>query len=260
MSRTASMWSFIGIGLTLVALIHYYLWARLVGDLRLPSPWHRALTVTVVLLGLSVPLTFYLGATRANDWRRAVLLPGYTWMGVIFLLLMLLLATDAVRGIGALVQRLVADVPPVDPERRVTLSRLLAGGILLVTGAATLSGLREGLGRLMVREVRVRLPRLPRELHGTTIVQLTDMHIGPTIGADFVRRVVETANSLDADVIAITGDLVDGSVRRLRELVSPLGELKARFGTYFVTGNHEYYSGAESWCRELGRLRHSRAA
>jgi predicted MPP superfamily phosphohydrolase len=95
---------------------------------------------------------------------------------------------------------------------------------------------------------------LPKELDGTTIVQLSDVHVGPTRGRDFVRQIVERANSLGPDVIAITGDLVDGSVRQLREQIEPLSELRAKHGVYFVTGNHEYYSGAESWCRELTRL------
>jgi len=80
------------------------------------------------------------------------------------------------------------------------------------------------------------------------------VHVGPTIGRTFIEQIVAQANAANPDVIAITGDLVDGSVEELREHVAPLAQLKARYGVYFVTGNHEYYSGAQAWCEELERL------
>src|SRR5690606_38881361 len=88
---------------------------------------------------------------------------------------------------------------------------------------------------------------LPSELAGLTIAQLTDIHVGPTIGRAFIEDLVRRTNALEPDVIAITGDLVDGSVAELGEAVRPLGELRARHGVFFVTGNHEYYSGADEW-------------
>jgi hypothetical protein len=105
-----------------------------------------------------------------------------------------------------------------------------------------------------IRKVRLALPRLPDSMRGTTIVQLTDLHVGPTLRREFVERVVAQVNALEPDVVAITGDLVDGSVSRLRELVAPIAGLRARYGVYFVTGNHEYYSDAVAWCDELTRL------
>ena len=88
-------------------------------------------------------------------------------------------------------------------------------------------------------------------MHGTTIVQISDVHVGPTLGRDFVEDIVARVNALAPDLVAITGDLVDGSVSHLKAEVAPIAGLRSRFGTYFVTGNHEYYSGTESWCREL---------
>ena len=85
-----------------------------------------------------------------------------------------------------------------------------------------------GLGPVAVRDVRVRLSRLPRDLHGLRIVQLTDVHVGPTIGRDFIEEIVRRTNALQPDLIAITGDLVDGPVAELRTLVAPLAQLKAR--------------------------------
>jgi hypothetical protein len=112
----------------------------------------------------------------------------------------------------------------------------------------------EALKRVQVRDVKVPLAKLHKSAHGTTLVQLTDVHIGPTIGREFIADLVARVNALSADVVVITGDLVDGSVSQLREAVAPLGQIKARHGVYFVTGNHEYYAGAEQWITELGRL------
>jgi uncharacterized protein len=100
----------------------------------------------------------------------------------------------------------------------------------------------------------VRLPRLPRTLDGLTIVQLTDVHVGPFIGRRFIERLVAQANALTPDLVVITGDLVDGNVTTLGQAVSALGGLRARFGSYFVTGNHEYYSGVAAWTPFLERL------
>jgi predicted MPP superfamily phosphohydrolase len=105
-----------------------------------------------------------------------------------------------------------------------------------------------------LKDVDVRLRRLPRSRDGTTIVQLTDVHVGPTIRRGFVETIVAQVNALAPDIIVITGDLVDGSVEELREHVAPLANLRARHGVFFVTGNHEYYSGVDAWCEELPRL------
>ena len=96
--------------------------------------------------------------------------------------------------------------------------------------------------------------RLPHGMSGYTIVQLSDVHVGPTIGLDFIEQLVATTNALSPDLVVITGDLVDGSVQELGALVAPLAKLRARDGVYFVTGNHEYYSGADSWIKQLKAL------
>jgi predicted MPP superfamily phosphohydrolase len=95
---------------------------------------------------------------------------------------------------------------------------------------------------------------LDPRLAGFRIVQITDTHIGPMLREGFVREVVDIANALEADLIALTGDMVDGSVEELRDEVAPFRELRARQGTFFVTGNHEYYSGAEAWVEHFEDL------
>jgi len=102
--------------------------------------------------------------------------------------------------------------------------------------------------------VDVPVTDLPDALHGFTIAQISDIHVGPTIRGGYLQAIVDRVNRLDADMVAVTGDLVDGSVAELAGHVAPLADLRSRHGTFFVTGNHEYYSGAHAWIAELQRL------
>jgi hypothetical protein len=124
---------------------------------------------------------------------------------------------------------------------------MLAGGAGLFGFALTGFGVWSATRPVEVKRVPVRLKKLAAPLDGLRLVQLSDVHVGLTIGRDFVEDVVRKVNDLSPDIVAITGDLIDGSVEDLGHAVAPLGDIRARLGTYFVTGNHEYYSGADSW-------------
>jgi len=108
--------------------------------------------------------------------------------------------------------------------------------------------------RPQIVEVDIPVTGLPEALHGFSIAQISDVHVGPTIRRGFVARIVALVNGLQADLIAVTGDLVDGSVQQLSLHTAPLAGLAARHGVYFVTGNHEYYSGERAWTAEIRRL------
>ncbi len=123
------------------------------------------------------------------------------------------------------------------------MTRAFATGAALGTLGVGALGARSALTELDTPEIAVRLARLPKALDGFRIVQLSDVHVGPLIGPRFLRHVVAETNRLRPDLIVITGDLVDGSVAELRGSVDLLTQLRSRHGTYFVTGNHEYYSG-----------------
>jgi predicted MPP superfamily phosphohydrolase len=231
---------------------HYYLWARLVSDPSLPDPWNRAGTIFVVLMG--VLLVASIAVRRAP---RAVSSPiawvAFTWLGLVFFLFLLFALVDAARGLAALWAWL-ASSPPQDPERRVLLARWLGG--LVGLGAVGLGafGLANVLRAVAVKRVRIELAKLPPNASGYRIALITDVHIGPTIGREFLAEVVRRVNALEPDLIAITGDLVDGRVSDLAALVRPLEGLHAKDGVFFVTGNHEYYSGVDEWLAFLPTL------
>lgn len=98
-----------------------------------------------------------------------------------------------------------------------------------------------------VRTIEITLARLPVSLDGFSIVQLSDIHLGPFLKGAWLRDVVAKTNALSPDLVAVTGDMIDGSPDELKDDVAPLGDLQARYGVYGITGNHEYYFRVESW-------------
>jgi predicted MPP superfamily phosphohydrolase len=257
MTRLLTFALFLSIMVTLTGAAHYYVWSRLVRDPGLPPALARALTYGLIVLFVAIPGSLFVrrsplgealsGATEALVWLAM------TWLGLLLFLVLALGAADLVRGVWQ-VGRAFSDAAPLDPDRRQALARLIAGAAALVGGSLGLWSVRSALGGVQLRRVEVTLSRLPKALSGTRIVQLSDVHVGPTIHKNFIEAIVAQSNALNPDVVVITGDLVDGSVEELAEHVAPLAGLRAKYGVFFVTGNHEYYSGAEEWCSELSRL------
>ncbi|NEX62926.1 metallophosphoesterase [Noviherbaspirillum sp. 17J57-3] len=133
-------------------------------------------------------------------------------------------------------------------------SKRTAAAVPLLAGAITLIGFFNARRVASVVSVDIPISGLPSELHGFTIAQISDIHVGPTIKRGYLDAIVDKVNRIEADVVAVTGDLVDGSVRHLAPHTAPLERLQARHGAYFVTGNHEYYSNAHEWIAEVKRL------
>lgn len=120
----------------------------------------------------------------------------------------------------------------------------------LALGASGLSlaiGLVQALSPPRLRQVRVPIERLDPRLEGFRVVQISDLHLGPLVSAGSVTRLTQQANALAPDLVAITGDLADGHVESTRHKAEQMGAIRARHGTFFVTGNHEYYAGVAQW-------------
>ncbi|HSM92883.1 MAG TPA: metallophosphoesterase [Anaeromyxobacteraceae bacterium] len=259
MARTLSFLVFVAIALLVLGGMHAYIWARLVRDTGLPAPWRRIATILLAAAALAIPAA--IAFARRSGTPLAGVLPwaAFAWLGIAFLLVSALLAVDLLRlvaGAAAQVREWLAraDAPPTDPERRQLIARAVAGTTLAVVATAAGAAVRTAGGPAEIADVPVRLPRLPRALDGLTIVQISDLHVGPTIRQREVDRVVEQANALRPDVVVVTGDLVDGTVGELGPIVAGLGRLRSRWGVHFVTGNHEYFSGVDAWLRFLPRL------
>ncbi|MGW0395130.1 metallophosphoesterase [Streptomyces sp. NPDC003042] len=144
---------------------------------------------------------------------------------------------------------------PGGVSRRVFVARTLGAAAVVATGVTVGTGTYGVLRGPRVKRVQVPLARLPRAAHGFRIAVVSDVHLGPVLGRAHAQRVVDAVNRTQPDLIAIVGDLVDGDVRDLGPAAEPLRGLRSRHGSFFVTGNHEYFSGAQQWVdhvRELG--------
>ncbi|WP_406396223.1 metallophosphoesterase [Streptomyces sp. NBC_00887] len=142
-----------------------------------------------------------------------------------------------------------------DPSRRLFVARAV-GGAAALAGLGTVGYGTYGVLRgPRVKRITVPLAKLPRSAHGFRIAVVSDIHLGPILGRAHTQRIVDSINATRPDLVAVVGDLVDGSVADLGRAAEPLAGLEARHGSYFVTGNHEYFSGAAEWVdhvRELG--------
>ncbi|RKG93969.1 metallophosphoesterase [Corallococcus carmarthensis] len=238
---------------------HLYLFRRLVWNL---TPRRGPRLFAALLLGVMTGVLVarrYLQRTLPEAPGDVVELVSYSWMGVALCLVLALAGVDLGRAVLAVGRRLrpapaASSVPSVDAERRRFLSQATAGGALALGGGLAGYGSWRAFTAPEVTELVVRIPKLPRALEGFSIVQLTDLHVGPFIQRRFMDELVRRANALKPDLVAITGDLVDGTVPRLGGFVAALGNLHARYGSFFVTGNHDYSSGAEAWVAHLGSL------
>ncbi|NRD46229.1 metallophosphoesterase [Corallococcus exiguus] len=235
---------------------HLYLFRRLVWNLTSRRGPRLVAAFVLGIMTLVLIARRYLQRTLPEAPGDVVELVSYSWMGVALCLVLGLAGVDLGRAVLALGRRLrpAPSAPSVDAERRRFLSQATAGGALALGGGLAGYGSWRAFTAPEVTEVVVRIPKLPRSLDGFSIVQLTDLHVGPFIQRRFMDELVRRANALKPDLVAITGDLVDGTVPRLGGFVAALGNLHARYGSFFVTGNHDYSSGAEAWVAHLGSM------
>jgi predicted MPP superfamily phosphohydrolase len=272
---------FFATALLLVAGIHWYLWRRLIHNTTRPGRVRRAVTGGFLVLPLLL-LGALLGTRllpRAGE--RYLAWVGYVWLAVMFYLLLVLLVLEVpvvvlrywprrhaavVAGPALVAARVGADAeeapglasapdpqswPGLDHGRR----RLLARSAAIVAGLAATGvtgyGATNALGPPHRDRVRIHLPKLPGRLDGLRIALVADIHLGPILGRSHTVRIVDAINAMEPDLVAIVGDLVDGTVAELGPAAEPLRRLRSRQGSFFVTGNHEYFSGYQEWIDEI---------
>ncbi|WP_284045541.1 metallophosphoesterase [Actinoplanes maris] len=277
---------FVGLIFVVIGLIHFYLWKRLVKD---PLPGKRARRIgagIVIALAVLAPATLIGVRSGAVPWLAW---PGYLWIALMFYLLVtlavleiprlaLVLAWRARRRTGKETATATAESDPGEPaageartesspvltaekppppdgiDRRLVLARGAAIFAGLTAAGVTGYGVRTALGGPRIDRVQIPLAKLPRAMDGTRLAVVSDIHLGPLTGMNHARRIVDVINSVQADIVCVVGDLVDGSVAELGRFAAPLADIQSRQGAYFVTGNHEYYSGFQEWVDEVARL------
>ena len=233
----------------LVLLIHLYMGWRLIPDMPF-GLWGVVAMVLLLVLSLSVlPFAEYARRNKQNPCADHLAGAGFLMMGFFSSLLVLTLLREVVLLAGLAANGLLLDGATSQQLRSWSAAAVPALAVLI-----TLAGFLNARRRAAIRTVEIPIVGLPEALRGFSIVQITDIHVGATIKNGYVSKIVDAVNELGADIIAVTGDLVDGSVGRLARHTEPLGRLTSRYGTFFVTGNHEYYSGAHAWIVEMRRL------
>ena len=226
--------------LWLSALLHLYIGWRIAPELPGPvAPW--AFSAVLLVSAILIPLAFF--GRRSRDRGTA---DRYSWAGMLALGLVSTLLVFTLLRDGVLLLAWPFGLAAL-PEQSALAVPLLAALFMAI-------GIFNARRTARVRDVEVPVANLPAALQGFTIAQISDIHVGPTIKRAYLQSIVDAVNALQADAVAVTGDLVDGRVQDLAPHVAPLRQLRSRHGSFFVTGNHEYYSGAEEWIAELKRL------
>jgi predicted MPP superfamily phosphohydrolase len=231
---------------------------------------NRRLLVVVLLIALHA----FVGVTLIQDLSLGVLGTGLAWAYLVLSVVLMrygvmvrgsgqtLLAWSGLLAMGifsslsifSLLRAFMLALASLLGWESARFTEGSAIAVVIAVLAVTLFGVLNARRTARVVKRDIQLRNLPAALHGFSIVQLSDIHVGPTIKQGYIDAIVKRANGLQPDLIVITGDLVDGSVADLADDIAPLAQLSARHGVYVVTGNHEYYAGADSWIAEFERL------
>lgn len=232
---------FLAVSLPTLGYAHVYLARRLFLDPSWDPTFAQTGVVVIAVLGVSMLLVPLAERKLRRPLVSWVAMPGSLWMGLAFLLLVLVGASDVL---------LLSIASSPDPD----ILRLRAVGCLGAALALTGVGLRNALGPPGTRRVEITIEGWPAELDGFRIVQISDVHIGPLLGASFAAEVTRRVLALRPDLVVMTGDLVDGNAELLRDDVAPFADLEAPHGVFFVTGNHDHLSGAAPWIARVEAL------
>ena len=227
----------------LVLGLHYYLGVRLIGGAGVPEPYATIAWLALWAAFASIPLGLILGRLLPRKVAVHGQWIGFIWMGAFGMILSATAFSDIVLWGAA--------HAATGTEHW---SALQAWVVLGLVVPALVFGFKVARGKPKIVRITVPVKGLGQGLDGFRIVQISDIHIGDTLGRGFLEAVVEQVNGLKPDLVAVTGDAIDGSVKSLRSEVEPFSRLAGKHGNFYVTGNHEYYHGGSAWEMEAARL------
>jgi predicted MPP superfamily phosphohydrolase len=230
-------------------LLHIYVGLRLIPDMPIDTTSRWLSALWLVLSVCVIPLGMMARSIKRQPLGDRLAWVGLLAMGFFSSLLVLTFVRDLALASLLTVDAIWPHTVAIGSWRTGS-----AAAVPLLALLSTLVGLFNARRRARVVTIEVPIDDLPPALDGFTIVQISDIHVGPTIKGRYVDAIVDAVNRLKPDLIAVTGDVVDGTVPQLTRHTQPLSRLSARHGAFLVTGNHEYYAGANAWIAEFRRL------
>ena len=251
---------------TISGLLATYITWRLFSKAAFRRRWKITIALGIVVTLFMPVLTIML--RRSGFYNLGIHLLtwiGYLGVGFLSFIFSYLVIRDLVwlplAGLKMIKARILKPAPTAagsrqieNPSRRGFIVNSMNYGIVAAAAVSTGYGIAEAKQTPQVKSVPIKIDHLPPELEGFRIVQITDIHVSPTFRRASVEEIVAVVNTLDADIVVLTGDLVDGSVDQLGYDVAPLKQISSGSGNFFVTGNHEYYSGVIEWIEEVKRM------
>ncbi len=257
MSANAAFFIWIGIMALMLSLGFFYMGWRLISPFHLHSPYKQFAWTSLALMYL-IPFSSFFLVRFAEKYSDSLSWIGYISLGFLSFTFTALIFRDVAWLLGFGGQKLFTLISSsaqiIDTSKREFLLQTTNLGVIGIAGTLTAYGVYEARRKPGIVNVTIPIAKLPQEFDGFKIVQISDIHAGLTIKRDWIETVVKEVQHCSPDLIAFTGDMADGSVPHLQNDVAPLGELSAPYGKFFVTGNHEYYSGAEPWVNHARTL------
>ncbi len=255
MTKTLIFIVFFSVVTIIVLSIHYYLWLRLIKDTGLSGLYKNIGTYSLIVFAISLPIALLADKILPLKYSFPLLWLSYFWIGYMMLLFFSLFSMDMIKIPIYIFQKLTMTGDEItNPGRREFISGVIASSASTIVLISSGIGVKNYYSNAVVKTFNVSLKGLPKAFKNFKIVQISDLHLGQMMTKKTLEQIVGQVNSLKPDLIAITGDLTDGPTGKLLSEADPLKNLKAEKGIYFVTGNHEYYSGVEKWTLAIDKM------
>ncbi len=244
---------------SVLSMVISYVWWRLVIPAGLSGPLYiSSIIFAIILLALPFVSVFLRFAGHQNILIYCLTWLTFVLLGMVTMLFLFIAARDLLLLTGMLSGKLISVIYGERPLPGVVASMLglvRNGGLvrmsnlalIIITGFMIAWGLFTASRGPKVEEIEIGINNLGSAFDGFRIVQISDLHAGSTITLKQFKRILTMTQELEGDMIALTGDVADGKPSSLPAYIEALKVLDAPFGKYFVTGNHEYYSGVDKW-------------
>lgn len=216
-----------------IFLAHWFLYKTVVNFFYLTNPLALLALKFSFVLSFLFLLASFIASRYNNIFTRVLYFVGSSWLGTFFYLLL----------VSILIWFLYALFIWQGSKFNIS---LVAGILFAFAILVSVYGIYNNF-KVVITKVSVKLENLPAEWQGRKMVWISDVHLDQVHGPEFMQRVVDKINLLNPDLVVIGGDLYDGTAVDEVKVIEPLRNLKAPKGLYFITGNHEEFSGKDKY-------------